>query len=490
MATAESEQQPGLLLHDVDLGGERVDVRVAGGVVAEVAPRLTAASQDERIHAARGALIPGLHDHHIHLLALAAARASVPVGPPAVHDRDQMLAVLQQADAALPDGAWIRAVGYHEQEIGQLDRHVLDAAVPARPVRVQHRSGAMWVLNSAGLAAVGLDDRAELPGVDRDAEGKPSGRLFRVDAWLAERLRPAASEADLPGVGAELAAYGITGVTDATPVESPRGIEPIASAVASGDLPQRVVITGGPGLGPGIEPSLARGPVKLLLHDHDLPPLDRVVGWITEAHRAGRAVAVHCVTRQALALLVAAFEEAGTIAGDRVEHGAVIPAEAIPTLHELGLIVVTQPNFVADRGDDYLAEVELADQADLWRCGSLQDGGVGVAGSTDAPFGSPDPWRAIAAAVERRTVAGRLLGSQERLPAEQALRLFLTPLDDPAGRPRRVGPGAPADLCLLTEPLEAVLQNPARAQVMATIIRGEVRHLHPGMDAVQAFDGG
>lgn len=490
MGAAEGEQQPGLLLHDVELGGERVDVRVAGGLVAEVAPRLTAAGHDERVHAAGGALIPGLHDHHIHLLALAAARASVPVGPPAVHDRDEMLAILRRADAALPEGAWIRAVGYHEQETGQLDRHVLDAAVPTRPVRVQHRSGAMWVLNSAGMAAVGLSDQVDLPGVDRDPEGNATGRLFRVDAWLAERLRPAANEADLSVVGAELASYGITGVTDATPVESPRGVEPIASAMANGALPQQVVITGGPGLDPGIEPSLARGPVKLLLHDHDLPPLDTVVGWVVGAHQAGRPVAVHCVTRQSLVLTLAAFEEAGTIEGDRVEHGAVIPAETIPTLRELGLIVVTQPNFVADRGDDYLAEVELADQADLWRCGSLQDGGVGVAGSTDAPFGSPDPWRAIAAAVERRTVAGRLLGSQERLPVEQALNLFLTPLGDPAGPPRTVTPGTPADLCLLTEPLDVMLQHPAQAQVMATIIGGAVRYLHPGMDAIHAFDGG
>src|SRR5439155_480481 len=68
-------------------------------------------------------------------------------------------AVLRQADRTLPPGEWLRAVGWagHEHD---LDRDVLDAVVPDRPVRVQHRSGALWVLNSAALRRVGLDQRS------------------------------------------------------------------------------------------------------------------------------------------------------------------------------------------------------------------------------------------------------------------------------------------------------------------------------------------
>ena len=100
------------------------------------------------------------------------------------------------------------------------------------------------------------------------------------------------------------------------------------------------------------------------------------------------------------------------------------------------------------------------------------DAGVALGGSTDAPFGHPDPWRAITAATTRRTRGGRLLGSEERLDAGWALKLFLTNPDDPGGLPRRVGVGQPADLCLLRLPLNAALEEPSSAHVAATFVGG------------------
>ena len=55
---------------------------------------------------------------------------------------------------ALP-GAAIRAVSYDEARDGPLDRWRLDALAPGRAVRVQHRSGALWVLSSVALEQVG-----------------------------------------------------------------------------------------------------------------------------------------------------------------------------------------------------------------------------------------------------------------------------------------------------------------------------------------------
>src|SRR5207302_3851661 len=174
-------------------------------------------------------------------------------------------------------------------------------------------------------------------------------------------------------------------------------------------------------------------------------------------HGAGRSVAVHCVTRVALVLALAAWETAGVAPGDRVEHGAVVPPDLALRLAELGLTVVTQPGFVRARGDSYLVEVAAEDRPWLYPCASLLAAGVAVGGSTDAPFGDPDPWRSIAAAVDRRTAAGAVLGEGERLTPERALALFLSPLDDSGGPPRRVAPGAAADLCLLDRPLAQAL---------------------------------
>ena len=160
-------------------GGDVVgDVRIAGSRIGEVAAGLPHRPGEEELAADGGQLTPGLHDHHVHLWALAAASDSVAAGPPEVTDGVQLAAVLREADARLARGQWIRAVGYHESVAGLIDRGHLDAIVAGRPVRVQHRSGVVWILNSAALESLQLGD-AGPAGLERDASGRPTGRLWR-----------------------------------------------------------------------------------------------------------------------------------------------------------------------------------------------------------------------------------------------------------------------------------------------------------------------
>jgi predicted amidohydrolase YtcJ len=161
------------------------------------------------------------------------------------------------------------------------------------------------------------------------------------------------------------------------------------------------------------------------------------------------------------------------VPGDRIEHGSVVPPEALAPLRRLGLTVVTQPNFVAERGDEYLEEVEAADRPWLYRVAGLLRAGVSTAAGTDAPFGGPDPWKAMAAAVSRRTVHGSVLGAAERVSPERALALFTGPLDRP-GRPLRVSAGGPADLCLLAVPWREARSQLSSGLVAATIRAGRV----------------
>jgi predicted amidohydrolase YtcJ len=459
----------GLVVRRAEVDGRPVDVRLDGGLIVAVAPQLEPERGDEVMDAGGGALLPGLHDHHIHLMAFAAARHSTPLGPPDVTDAAQLEAALRNA----PGTGWVRATGYHESVAGDLDRHRLDALVPGRPVRVQHRSGAMWVLNTMAIERTRIGDDAP-SGVERDDGGMPTGRVYGLDEWLRDRVP--ADPPDLAGAAAELLSYGVTGLTDATPTEDGDHVALLAGAVGDGRVAQRLVVTGGLGLPPEAGPALRRGPVKLVVADHELPPLDDLTASIRAAHDRGRPVAIHCVTRAALLLALAAWDDAGPAAGDRVEHAAVAGSGEADRLAAAGITVVTQPGFVAERGDTYLAEVDPDDQADLWPCASLLEAGVAVGGSTDAPFGHADPWRAIAAATARRTGTGRLLGSDERIDAAWGLKLFLTAPDDPGGLPRRVATGQPADLCLLRLPLDAALADPSSADVAATFVEGRLTH--------------
>jgi predicted amidohydrolase YtcJ len=481
----------GLLLRGGELDGRRrADIRVSGGRVTQVAPGLRRRPGEAVYDCRGGAVLPGLCDHHVHLHALAARDVSVRCGPPEVYDPPGLAAAL--AGAAPDPGGWIRGVGYAESVAGDLDAAALDRMRGDRPVRVQHRSGALWMLNSAALTAIGAAGSsggglgAGRVGAERGPDGGLTGRFWRADAWLRSRLPPTLPPA-LDGVGARLLGHGITAVTDATPGLDAAAVAAITDAMSTGALPQRVWLLGAP-LGlvlPGDEGGAgpAAGPYKIVLADSGLPGLDDLAGRIRAAHAAGRSVAVHCVTREALVLLVAALRQAGTRPGDRIEHAALVPAELLPALAGLGVRVVTQPGFLTDRGDDFLRDVDPRDRDDLYRCGSLLRAGIGVALSSDAPYGPLDPWAVINAAVRRRTASGQVAGPGEAITLARALDAYLAPPGDPGGPPRRVRPGLAADLVVLRAPLARVpgLARPVRAVLIDGAIRWDTLALTTGV---------
>jgi predicted amidohydrolase YtcJ len=430
-----------LIQRAMTLDASTVDIRVSDRI-DEVADTLTPESGEDVLDAAGGCALPGLHDHHVHLYAAAAAATSIRVGPPQVRDRAALAAALGNVE---PDAdGWIRAVGYHDSVAGELDRHALDAldaVASATPLRIQHRSGVLWILNSAGLKRVGLPDH-------------PDGRLRSTDSWADALGR---SETSLADLSRRLSSYGVTGITDATPDLAIADVVGLSELHRRGELRQHVHC-----LTPG----------KRILHDDDLD-LGELAGWIAALHRDDQPVAVHCVTAAQLVVTIAAMREAGSHPGDRIEHAAVVPQDCLAEMADLEVTVVTQPNFVAERGDQYLDEVPTAEHNDLWRVASLLEAGVPVALSTDMPFGGGDPWAAMRAAVNRTTPSGVVLGRSECVSARQALTMFLGSAEHPA-RPRLIEPGEPADLCVLSVAPQTALAELDAGMVAATIIGGEI----------------
>ncbi|MFL6240218.1 MAG: amidohydrolase family protein [Actinomycetes bacterium] len=446
-----------LLFRGAEVDGRRVDVRVDGTTVLGVSGRLDPLAGEDVIVADGGALLPGLHDHHLHLHSLAASRTSVDCS--GIVECDAFANALRTAAQEAQPERWLRAVGYHDDIAGALDRTTLDALVPDRPVRVQHRSGAQWSLNTRGLQLVGLDPTGD-------------GRILRAD----EHMRLAHDQPpDLAEIGRELASYGITGVTDATPGLDARAAGNIVRAVCDGALPQRVHLLGA-GLRDDGRPRVTAGPVKVLLPDHELPDIDVLSEAIRDAHDDDRGVAVHCVTREALVLTVIALQQCGAHPDDRIEHGAVVPKEMYGPMAALGVAVVTQPAFIRERGDTYLRDVTPDDIDLLYPYASLRGAGIRVAPSSDAPFGPLDPWQVIATATARTTATGSLVGADERVSVSDALNGYLSGPDDPGGEPRRVEAGAQADLCLLRTPLSRALRAPSRSLVALVIADGQIAY--------------
>jgi predicted amidohydrolase YtcJ len=447
---------------------DRVDLRVDNGRIEAVGHGLAARPDERVIEAAGGALLPGLHDHHLHLFALAARQSSVPCGPPEVANPEQLADALRSRRGR----GWLRGVGYHESVAGPLDRHRLDALVADRPLRIEHASGKMWFVNSAGVEALQLPARGALDGVECDAAGEPTGRLFRLDAWLRARIARQAPP-DLTAVSSQLSAYGITGVTDTTASNDDATAEHFAAAMASGALRQRMRMMGGEALTPGRHSGGAMaGELKILLDEYALPDLDELVLRVRRAHDAGRGAAFHCVTRIELLFALRALIDAGSTTGDRLEHASVTPADALPLMRRCGVTVVTQPGLIALRGDRYLAEVPQAELADLYRLETFVRHAVPLGLSSDAPYGSADPWLAMRAAVSRRTASGAVVGVVEQLSPEAALAGFLTSAAAPGGPARSIEPGAPADLCLLDRPWREARTRLDADMVRTTLVAG------------------
>lgn len=398
-------------------------------------------------------------------------------GPPAVRSRGELSKALRRRAQALAPHLWIRGVGYDESVAGSLDRVALDSMVSDHPMRVQHRSGALWILNTRAIDILGLQEHPP-PVASALADDLTAGRLWRLDRWMREQLSAVGEEAaaDLTRLGRQLAAFGITGVTDATPDLAASQISALLGAVERGEIAQRLQLLGAASLPVEAEARtrIQLGPLKIVIADHDLPGLGDLVASITSARRRRRAVALHCVTAEAVALAIAALEEVGAVAGDRVEHGAVVAPDAATSLRQLGVAVVTQPGFIADHGDHYLARAARADLEHLYPYASLLAAGVRVAPSSDAPYGPLDPWYGLAAASDRQTRAGLPLGRDEGVPVKTALSGLLSPLGHPGGAPRTVRVEATADLCLLHVPLEQAMRSPDAGVVRMTLCDGEV----------------
>jgi len=455
------------------------DVRCHNDTIIAIEASLSPMPGEIVIDARGGALLPGLHDHHIHLIALAASRQSVVCGPPTIDNVES----LAQTLANVPGHGWIRGIGYHESVAGMLHRNQLDEWVPDRPLRIQHRSGKMWFVNSLAVKQLNLHQFSYLEGVETDSSGSPTGSLFRMDEWLRTQTGGEILP-DVKAISNELASYGVTGITDATPGNSSATLDLFGEMIAKGELHQRVRLMGDKSLTAAkpkiidkefpIRHLLCTGALKIMLDDYALPEFEDLVRDIAQAHQQARSVAIHCVTAVELVFALSALEKAGSHQGDRIEHASVTSEQAIPLMRRTGITVVTQPNFIAERGDQYRRDVDSGEHQNLYRTRTLLDTGIPVGGSTDAPFGNPDPWKSMAAAVSRRTPEGHILGEREQLTPERALQLFTSSAENPGGRMRIIEVGGLADLCLLDRPWHLARSRLNQEDVITTIRAGEI----------------
>ncbi|MEK7847783.1 MAG: amidohydrolase family protein, partial [Chloroflexota bacterium] len=435
-------------------------------------------------------------------LGLVQALLSVDVS--AARSIGEIQGLVRRWAATLPPGEWVVATGYDDFQLAERrhpQRRDLDAAAPAHPVRLLHRTGHAWVLNSAALARLHLGiDTEEPPGglMERELDsGEPSGVVFGMGDFLRERLPPLSQAQLREGVSrasASLLADGITSIQDTSQGNGPEQWRLFCRWQQEGWLqPRLTAMVGFPSLGllaegggsPAGQPYPRLRGVKLVLEGATgrlYPPPEELEAQVSQVHGQGYPVAIHAVEEAAVAAVAAALER---VLGDsprphrhRIEHCAECPPPLRRRLARLRVTVVTQPAFIYYRGEKYLAEVSPQLLPHLYPTASLLRAGLRVAGSSDAPVVPPHPLVGIYAAVTRRTQAGGQVVPGEAISAEAALALYTTGAAYAAGEEGEKGclaPGKLADLAVLSADPTAVPPEEIKdIRVTMTLLGGRV----------------
>ena len=154
------------------------DGLVAGGV--DVREGGASRVSGERVDLAGRCVVPGFTDAHLHFLEWALALRRLDLA-----GTRSRAAVLERVAAAAKAGeGWLLGAGWRDAHWpggdASPDRASLDAVSAGRPAAlVAHDHHTIW-FNSAGLSALGVPD---MPVVERDGAGEPTGILREDAAW-------------------------------------------------------------------------------------------------------------------------------------------------------------------------------------------------------------------------------------------------------------------------------------------------------------------
>lgn len=492
--------------HGVMIGGDRVLALVLDDRVDDqVDPDTTLIDCGGRT------IVPGFNDAHCHLLGFMDSLIAVDCRPEIVSTIAALQSAIRQRATSTPTGNWIRATDYDEfrlKERRHPTRWDLDAATTNHPVRLQHRSRHVCVLNSPALALARINrDTADPPGslIERDETGEPTGVLYEMNAYLSRHVVPHLTTTELDeGFRAVTRAYlqvGVTSVQDATVRNGPGEWGLLRHWMDTGALGLRVDMMIGTdhlplaverGLRPGhTEGNLRVSAVKMLVNEttgYLWPAQDDLNEMVLQAHGAGFQVAIHATTEQALASAITAIENALAVSPKedhrhRIEHCAVCPPELLRRLQQMRVAVVTQPSFLYYSGDRYQTQHTLRDLEWFYRLASFLHSGLLVGGSSDCPIVPNNPFVGIYAAMARRARADdTLLWPKERISAADALWLFTMGGAYASFAEQEKGsltPGKLADLAVLdADPTELTLEAIPKISVLMTVLGGKVVWTH------------
>lgn len=503
--------------------------------VAIIGDRIMAVGNDDQMKTVAGpatrmidlkgrAVIPGLMDNHLH-----GAGGGPGVDLSRARSMADVNAALQaRVQASKPGDVIVSNSDWHEAQLKEQSlplRDDLDRVAPQNPV-VLVRGGHEYILNSAALARWGITETTPEPAGGRITKydnGRLNGELVDTAKSLV-RLPPAPPRTPQQQVEDRIAGYKKLNEAGLTSIRHP-GISiadyrMLQEMQKRGQLTIRINALLRPAISAsGVDPALAAsgikqdegdeqlriGGIKLavdggfeggLMRDLYEKPWDengtyrglqtidteRYIAAVRELNRQDWRVATHAVGDAAIDLVLNAYEKANaerSIVDRRwsIEHAFIGRPDHLPRMKALGIAISAQDHL-------YLAGPSLVKYWGATRAGITTpvkmylDAQLPVSSGTDAPVVPYPPLWTLYHFISRDTITGGVLGADQKVTRQQALRMatinnaWLNMEERTKGS---IESGKFADLVILNEdPLTCPEPRLRDAKVVATLVGGKV----------------
>ena len=440
---------------------------------------------------------------------------------------------LRARASGTPPGEWVLAHTYDDtllEEQRHPNRHDLDRASDEHPIILRHISAHSLVANTEALRRAGIGSGTPDPEggrVGRDEHGEPDGLLWEWAQGLVQSCLPEASVEDmhryLRNSAAEYLAAGVTSVVDAALGFSygMREAEAFALLSESGGLPLRLGTSVlyplwkelREGAGPGLEwpgdPEWVRpvavkffqdGSIQLRTaalrepyygeteptYQHLIWPQEKLDGMVADVHSSGWQIWTHGNGDAAIQSILEAYEKAlkqdpGSDHRHRIEHCQTAGEDQLDRMRDLGVAASFFAPHVwywGDRHRDIFLGPERAARIDPLASASRR--GIRFGLHNDSPVTPISPLLSIGTAVGRLTSGGRILGAEQGITVEEALRSMTVDsayLAFEEGLKGTLSKGKLGDVVVLeADPYEVSAEEIKDVPVAMTVVGGEVMH--------------